>query len=357
MISIIGAGPAGSYSAYLLAKDGYEVRVYEEHKQIGNPIQCSGVITPALDGLLKIRKNIIVNKIKKFRFYSPNGKFFEIDIKPDYIFDRGELDRYVASLAQDAGAKFLTEKKFLDFEKNKDKLKLKFNDGFINTEKLIGADGPYSQVAKSAGLFGTRKYITGMQARCKIPEHDKEVTDIFLGYGEFAWLIPENENVARIGLVSEKNPTEEFKKLIQRCNANFISYQSGMIPLYNSKIKTQKNNVYLIGDAATQVKASTHGGILYSMLAGKALHQSIKEDKSYEKLWKKEIGFNLWLNLKIRNTLINFNEKDYNKLVEYFTQEKLKKILSNNVRDFPSKFLLNMLMKEPRLLRYSLKAL
>lgn len=356
MISIIGAGPAGSYSAYLLAKSGHEVNVYEEHKKIGDPIQCSGVITPALDSLLKIKKEIIVNKIKKFRFYSPNDKSFEVGIKPDYVFDRGELDRYIASLAEKSGARFIN-KRFIDMGRNDGKIKLKFNDGFSETDKLIGADGPYSQVAKSAGLFGNRKYITGMQARCKIPEHDKYVTDIFLGYGEFAWLIPENENVARIGLVSEKNPSEEFKRLINRCNAKLINYQSGMIPLYNSKLKTEKKNVYLIGDAATMVKASSHGGIAFSMIAGQCLSKSINENKSYEKLWKKELGFNLYLHLKIRNTLLKFNNEDYNKLVEYFSQEKLKKVLSSHVRDFPSRFLVSMLMKEPRLLRYSLKAL
>ena len=357
MISVIGAGPAGSYVAYLLAKKGLEVNVYEEHKEIGNPIQCSGVITPALNEVLKVKKEIIVNKIKKFRFYAPNGKFFEVNIKPDYVFDRGELDKYIASLAQDAGARFLAEKKFLGFETENDKIKLKFNNGFTETDKLIGADGPYSQVAKSAGLFGKRKYIIGMQARAKIKYHDKNTTDIFLGYGEFGWLIPEDEYTARIGVVSEKNPTEGFNSLMKRCNAKFICHQSGMIPLYNPKIKTEKNGIYLIGDAATHVKASTHGSILYSLLVGQCLSKAITENKSYENLWRKKIGRELWLHLKIRNTLLKFKENDYNKLVEYFAQEKVKNILSENVRDFPSKFILKLLLSEPRLLRYSLKAL
>ena len=36
MISIIGAGPAGSYTAYLLAKKGKEVIVYEDGNKIGD---------------------------------------------------------------------------------------------------------------------------------------------------------------------------------------------------------------------------------------------------------------------------------------------------------------------------------
>ncbi len=355
MISVIGAGPAGSFLAYQLAKKNHEVKVYEEHKEIGNPIQCSGVVTPELEKHLKIKKEIIINRIKKVRFYSPDGKFFETKIKPDYVFNRLKLDKYIAELAEKEGAKFIN-KRFLDFEKNSKKLKLKFNDSYEETDILVGADGPYSQVAKSAGLFKDRRYIIGTQARANIPLHDKDRVDIFLGYGEFGWLIPEDEYTARIGVVAEKNPKEDFDKLMKICNAKFLCYQSGMIPLYNPNIKTQKDNVYLIGDAASMVKAATHGSILYSTIAGKCLAKAIDEGKDYQNLWKKEIGFDLWLNLKIRNTLCNFSNEDYNKLVEYFSQEKLKDAFSEHVRDFPSKFIMKILLKEPRLLKYSLKA-
>ena len=242
-------------------------------------------------------------------------------------------------------------------EQNNGKIKIKFNKGFAQTDKLIGADGPYSLVAKSAGLFNNRNFITGLQARATIPAHDRHLVEIFLGYGEFGWLIPEDEYTARIGVVVENNPKEDFNKLMQRTQGKFLNYQSGMIPLYNPKVKTQKDNVYLIGDAATMVKAATHGSILYSTIAGNCLAKAIDENKDYERIWKKEIGFDLWLNLKIRNTLLNFSHKDYNTLVEYFSQEKLKKVLSDHVRDFPSKFLFKLLLREPRLLRYSFKSL
>jgi geranylgeranyl reductase family protein len=354
MVAIIGAGPAGSYSAYLLAKQGLQVDVFEEHKQIGNPIQCSGVITPAIENLLHIPKSIFVNKITKVRFFSPDGNSFETKIKPDYVFERSKLDQFIADLAKREGADF-HNKRFLGFEKSNNKLKLKFNDGFFETDKLVGADGPYSQVAKSAGLFKDRKFITGIQARATIPAHDKETVDIFLGYGEFGWLIPEDEYTARIGVVGEKNEQDAFKKLMENCQGKFLQYQSGMIPLYNPKIQTQKDNVYLIGDAAGMVKASTHGGILYSMIAAKSLAEAIKDNKNYDSLWRKELGFNLYLNLKIRNTLKKFSEKDYNDLVRYFSNEKLKELLATNVRDFPSKFLFKMLLAEPRLLKFGFK--
>ena len=39
-IAIIGAGPIGCYAGYLLAKVGNKVQIFENHSQVGLPIQC-----------------------------------------------------------------------------------------------------------------------------------------------------------------------------------------------------------------------------------------------------------------------------------------------------------------------------
>ena len=355
MISVIGGGPAGSYSAYILAKEGYEVNVYEEHKEIGSPIQCSGVITPEVEKFIPLRKDIIVNRIKKVRFHAPNKKFFDVKIKEDYVFDRGKLDKHIASLAEKEGARFFLNSRFESLESRSGKIKFRVNNNYEYSNYLVGADGPFSKVAKSVGLLENREYIIGLQARARCDVTDKNLVEIFLGMGEFAWLIPENDGTARIGVVGENAHKKEFDSLLKLKNAKILCYQSGVIPLYNPKFKTQKENVFLIGDSAGMVKTSSHGGILFSMLAGQALVDSIKNNEDYERLWKKKIGLDLWLHLKIRNTLKNFSAENYNDLVYYFSQKKLKDILSENVREFPSKFVANMLFKEPRLLKFVLK--
>ncbi len=357
MIAIIGAGPAGSAAAYHLARANQDVTVFEEHAVVGNPIQCSGVITPALDAVLsRIPKDILVNKIKRVRFYAPNQSFFDVPIKEDYVFDRAKLDQYLAQRAVDAGAKIKLQKKFEGFSREKNLLKLKFQDSAQVADVLIGADGPHSKVARDAGLMQNRKFITGIQARAEVKIEDKHLVEIFLGYGNFGWMIPENEYAGRIGIVTDTNKREDFDRLIKLRQAKILGFQSGLIPLYNPKARTSVDNVYLVGDVAGQVKASTHGGILFGMRAAEELAKAIVEKKEYEKLWRKRLGFDLWLNLKIHQILSKFSQQDLNKLVELFGQEKLKRILAQNVRDYPSKFLLEMLLREPRLLRFGTKA-
>jgi len=59
MISIIGAGPAGSYLASLLKED---VKIFDYKEKIGKPIQCTGVLTNKFQNHIK-EKKFIDNKI------------------------------------------------------------------------------------------------------------------------------------------------------------------------------------------------------------------------------------------------------------------------------------------------------
>ena len=81
MITIIGAGPVGSYSAYLLAKKGKEVSVFEEHKDIGLPIQCTGIVTNEIQKIIHLDSETIVNNVTKARIFSNNKNYIELNLK------------------------------------------------------------------------------------------------------------------------------------------------------------------------------------------------------------------------------------------------------------------------------------
>ena len=166
MISVIGAGPAGSYAASLLAKD-YDVNLYEDHNKIGIPFQCTGILTSAIEDIIKLPKRLVLNKLSKVKLYSPKGASFEINLKkPDLVIDRIGFDQYIAELAVKNGAKFNYNNRLIGLQDNK----LKFKDKFVETDYIIGADGPMSTVAKSAGLFGKRQFFLGRQFQARLKE-------------------------------------------------------------------------------------------------------------------------------------------------------------------------------------------
>ena len=119
----------------------------------------------------------------------------------------------------------------------------------------------------------------------------------------------------------------------------------------------QKNNINLIGDAETQIKATTGGGIITSLKAAHTLCDCIINNKNYNKEFKKHSGRELLLHLKIRNILNKFSDKDYDYLLKLMSQEKVKKILKKYDRDTPIPLVLNLLLREPRFLLFSKFAL
>ena len=353
MISVIGAGPIGSYVSYLLAKSGEEVSLFEEHKNVGEPFQCSGIQTAGFSKVVPLKQDLIINKISKIRVTVPGMTFLDFKLKePNLVINRIGFDKFLFEKAENEGVKTYLNKRFINFKK-KNNFILKFNKGIFNSDYLIGADGPCSVVAKKANLYGRREFLLGMQARVKA-EFDKDVFQIFIGNkiasDFFAWVIPENEEVARIGLATKKNTTFYFNKFVNK--GKILDKQAGLIPIYSHNIKTQKDNVFLVGDAATQVKATTAGGLVPGLISAKILSNCILKGKNYDKAWKKRLGNDLYLGLLIRKTLNKLSDKDYYNLIRMISRKKIKGLIEKYDREFPTKFLFKLALLEPRFFKY-----
>tara|TARA_Y100000310_G_C20697643_1_gene826841 strand:- start:92 stop:1183 length:1092 start_codon:yes stop_codon:yes gene_type:complete len=359
-VFIIGGGPVGSYTAYLLARQGYTVEVFEEHTIIGEPVQCTGIVTSALAETIKLDKEFILNKITKTRIFSPDNSFIELSFpkdKENIILDRAKFDRHIANMAKYAGVKFHLGSKFIGRKDNTIIVEGSMA-GEHKADYIIGVDGPTSKVAKSIGIYNKqreRKFWAGLQARVKLKNNN--IVEFYPHIGSFAWVVPEDKETVRIGLLAKNNIKEAFNNFLKKRLGNYtiIDQQAGLVPIYSSQIKTQKGDTFLVGDAAGMVKATTGGGIIQGLKAAKALAYSIKNNKNYEKAWRKEIGKELWLSLMIRRCLDRFSNKDYNNLVSLFNKEKTSRILEEHDRDYPSKFLFKLLLAEPRLMLFARK--
>jgi digeranylgeranylglycerophospholipid reductase len=358
-INVIGAGPAGNYTAYLLAKKGHSVCVYEKDPVIGSPVQCTGILSDYFLTLMKPKKEFVENTIEKTRIYSPNGKFIEIKIKKNYVICRKKFDNYLADLAKKSGVNYHLNHSFAGFKKKGGKIISKINHNgktvFSESGILIGADGPLSPVAKAAGLFKDRKFIIGTQIEARM--RNDNAVEFYPYIGCYAWIVPKNKEVVRIGVAAYKNTPEIFRnfakeKLGKDYEKKIIENQSGVIPVFNPGVKAQKDNIYLVGDAATFVKATSGGGINQSLKAAGILCESIEQEKSYEREWKKQMFINLYMHLVVHKMMQKFSNEDWNELISAFSEKKMKNILYSESRDNLVKMVLKIALTKPSLFKY-----
>ncbi len=350
MVSIIGAGPAGAYCSKILSDKGFDVKLFEEHKEIGMPVQCTGIITKEIKKFFKRSEldSFVINKIKKIRIFSPDGNYVVFPAE-EYVVDRTRFDNFLSDSAEASGTRIYLSHKYVGHKHDN----IFFSGGNkLKYDKLIGADGPNSSVAKDFRMYGNRKFILGMQARIKYDSNPEEFCVFFDNKkfpGFFGWQVPESDKVSRVGMAGSFGVKNNFDAFLKRFDkAKVIEYQAGLIPIYNPHMRTQKDNSYLLGDAACQVKATTGGGILQGLTAARCLSKAISKEKDYQTLWKKDLGFELGLHLKIRKMLNSFYNKDYDRLIRLMSQKRIRKILSETSRDNVFALSSRLLLNEPR---------
>ncbi len=376
-VIIIGASISGNYLASLISTN-LTIAVIEEHKDIGLPFQCAGIVSQKLNELIDLPKNIILNRVDTAKIVAPSGKFVKLrgDEKP-YIIDRIALDRFFYERAKENNniTYFLGEKfKSLEYIKNeKQKLVL------INTSKrklvakmLIGSDGPLSLVAKSFGI--KNELIYAMQIRIKSKFDQNEASMFFNPQWKelFGWIVPEGKNnIYRIGLASAKNIKKNFETFLNVLQINpsdKIDQQGGIIP-YGFMNKSAFDNVLLLGDSAGQVKATTGGGIIMLLISAKIAAYCIRKcfkmnkfskkfiKKYYEKPCVTAIGNQLKLHYLLRMIFEIFTNDDFEALFQIVKTSNIENLISlYGDMDFP-RDLVFKLMRNSKFLKFLIKIL
>ena len=118
----------------------------------------------------------------------------------------------------------------------------------------------------------------------------------------FAWVVPETESIARIGLASNPSPMPFYKKFLQKRIGHFVKPDVGGVIRGGLMKTTVADRVVLVGDAACQIKPYSGGGITYGLIASQicanaaiaalAKNNFSKEffTKNYDSTWKKKLA-------------------------------------------------------------------
>ncbi len=361
---IVGAGPAGSYAAHILASTGLSVAVFEEHATVGVPEHCTGLVSASGFNSLALPSNFektIVNTIYGAKIYSPSEICIEVERKEPvaYVLNREFFDKKLASLAENSGAELFFNSKVLDFRGNKLFYKCKNRGELAEFKYLIGTDGVLSSVRKALGITIPKEYFVHAYQERVSGSFDKEKVLVFMckeAKGFFAWLVPENNNIARVGIGVSlgNNPKIAFEKFKRHLSTyvdleDTLSSFSAIIPV-GPPVKAHHFNVLLAGDSAFHTKATTGGGIIFGLKAAFLCAESVKKAllegksiKSCETTLSK-LEKELLLHWRIRKALNSLSSKAMDKLFLKLKNADISEFLETRGNmDEPSKFVFKML--------------
>ena len=376
-IIVVGGGPCGSYAAYTAAKLGAQVVVCEEHEEIGAPNHCAGHLSiSSLKRLeIQIPRDIIENEIKGAVFYSPSGKEFVLRCRSPvtYVVDRGLFDKHLAELAVNVGVQYRFKSKVKS---------LLFNSGCVEgvalkreerleAKVVIDAEGCSSAILKKTGLDGLKAsmIVRGIQAEVDGVEHvDEDMVEVYLGRNVapdfFAWIIPRNDGTAKVGLATRKgNPHLYLRRFMEKHQvaskklqkSKITSISLHPIPLTGPIAKTYSNGFLAVGDAASQVKPTTGGGVIFGLTcartAGEIAYEAVKNNNfsetflsSYQHQWKQLVGFDLAAMLQMRKMLNSLSDNRTDKIIGLCNRLGINGVLEKLADiDFQGRSLISMI--------------
>ena len=363
-VCIVGGSIAGNYLSFLLSKTNLKIAVIEEHKKIGIPLQCAGIVSQKLSKLIQFPEEIILNRVKVAKIVAPHGKFIKISSTEEpYIIDRIALDRFFYETIQNTKSiHYFTDEKFKSFKNIKDgnqnSLKIETSRRFIISKLLIGCDGPLSSVAKSLGVKNRNLYATQIRITGNFDETEAVMYFHPKWKESFGWIVPEGNDTFRIGLASSQNLKKNFKIFIKQLKLDLnrkIDRQGGLIP-YGTMNKLAFNNILLLGDSACQVKATTGGGIIMLLTAANyaanCIQRCFKHETFSKKFIKKyyelpclaSIGKELKTHYLIRVLIERLSSKDFIKLFRILRTNKMEYLINlYGDMDFPKRFIFKIL--------------
>jgi digeranylgeranylglycerophospholipid reductase len=361
-VIIVGAGPAGSMAAQILAEKGIHTLLLEKHKEIGLPVCCAEAISyTGLSNFVEIKPHWIATHINKALLVSPSGERTVVNHpKAGFVLNRNIFDREMAEKASNLGAVVKTDVQAVGLIEDKNGIFSGVEVKENNIEKnyfakvIIGADGVESLVGRWAGMntyLGLGQIESAAQYFLKDIAVDPECLEFHLGTeivpGGYAWVFPKGENCANVGLAvaplisNGSNPFKLLDNFVQKRFSKFFidKITMGGVPTFDRKKNIVKGNVLLVGDAGRLIDSLSGAGISNALMSGQIAGEIVAEHfkngsisflGKYEQEILKKKGRELRFYSFCRSVYLKFKDEEFDLVIkflkDYLGEKKLEGI-------------------------------
>lgn len=284
---VVGAGPAGTSAARVIAGAGRRVLVLDRKRVVGEPNHCGEAVSADClrEAEVVLPQPWVRQRVAGCRVVFPNGCVIHFP-REGYSVDRPAFDRFLAERAAAAGAEIRTFGRVRGVEPTSTGWRVGTDGGALDARYLVGAGGAMCPVA---GAVGQRaRVIPAVQYKLPVEAVPGGVADGWLLFfedevfrGAYGWLFPRGSEVA----VGAGGRTAARRGLDDLCRKLGVDPQrtrcvsGGPIPHLDRVLRVVHPHLVLCGDAGGFIhpltKGGVHGAVWSGKLAGEAVARAL----------------------------------------------------------------------------------
>ena len=282
-VAVVGAGPAGSTTAYHLAKAGARVLLLDR-AEFPREKPCGGGVTARAFERAPVDLTPVVEQVvNRVRFsYKLGGHFdFEYPQTLVYMTQRLRLDEYLLNNAAAAGADFHGGSVVRSIELEKDGVRIAANGDVYEAGAIVGADGANGAVARSVGLHPVSDPPVALEANFPYeggaaPPEWSGLLALELGSmpGGYGWSFPKSDHF-NVGCGGWQSQGGKLRSHLSALRSHYGLQSAPMLNIRGHHLPTRdegapivRGRALLVGDAAGLVDPMSGEGIYSAFVSG-----------------------------------------------------------------------------------------
>jgi geranylgeranyl reductase family protein len=280
---VVGAGPAGSVTAYRLASEGASVLLLDRAR-FPRDKPCGGGVTLRALRQLPFAIDPVVEHVvdrMEFRLAFRSGYVRESSEPLILMTQRKRLDAFLAERAVEAGAEFRDGEGASRVTELEDGYAVSVGAGEERCRVLVGADGANGITARQLGLGADPTYGVALEGNLPNAEADearyrsRAVVELGTVSGGYGWVFPKGDHL-NFGVGGWEREGPALRAHLQTlCEVHGVPFErvtdvrGHRLPLRRPEAPLARGRALLVGDAAGLVDPLSGDGLYEAFLSAR----------------------------------------------------------------------------------------